>query len=879
MAALFSTTSGVGVVDTRTRSGTITLPLTTQIPNRYLQIKDLYGSFGSSSLTLSTQLGESFDDRTTSKLLTDPFSFMTLYAASTGRWAVLAGTQTIQQTMSSLIVSSITSQTGQFQVLSSLSFNVSSINGQVFGSFSGSTNSLSTGLITTSTLNMIDINLGTQQIIAVSSGILTLNGAGITGGGSGAGVAQLIAGTNISLSPAGGTGVVTVNAIAATPTELVSTTEGLQYEFNTADFISSLNLLSTVDGLGSAGYVSTLTLTSTVYGAISSFSSLLGQVGPGGITSIPSTLSTFALFTSSIFASTIQSRAVSTQQIFTSSIYADNLRVSTSFATSLSTSIINFTGGFGYLEMPDIYPNTVFTSTITVTGITTLSTVAASHISSITATFLNLTTSTINTLLPQTAIETEGFLVAVSSAPGGRAAVSYDDGVTWIARGLMGGVSDFAFTVAWNGSMWLATGRDGGGNISSSPDGLNWTSRTSVFNNSSYGLAWNGRLWVATGYNTVTLSYSFNGISWVSSGATIFTTQGNGVAWNGRMFVATGQGTNTLAYSFDGINWVGLGATIFTTAGWGVAWNGTLWVAVGQGTNTIATSPDGITWTGRGASVFTTNGWNVAWNGVLWVAVGEGTNTIATSTDGITWTARTNGLTTRARAIAWSGSLWVAGGAGTFVIATSPDGITWTGRNAVGLTTVTGIAARRVLPYVGEPNNFQQPNLNIGTVPTATTIQFFGLQGTYNNTVLAEVSTGAGNQELLLFKGATASDRIRLQTTGDVRFETGVSSRVWNNTVTTLSNPTPAMIINSSSNVGIQTAPASGFALDVAGAVRGTTLSTLRFQMSSIEGVQYTGSNTNTSSIVTFSMSSGTTSASTFTGRWNDAQFYVLQTI
>jgi hypothetical protein len=112
MASFFSTTSGVAVVDTRTRPGTILLPLTSQVPNRYLQIKDLYGAFGRSSLTLSTQSGETFDDTTTSKVLTDPFTFFTLYAASTTRWAVLGGTQTIQQTISSLNVSSITIGSG-----------------------------------------------------------------------------------------------------------------------------------------------------------------------------------------------------------------------------------------------------------------------------------------------------------------------------------------------------------------------------------------------------------------------------------------------------------------------------------------------------------------------------------------------------------------------------------------------------------------------------------------------------------------------------------------------------------------------------------------------------------------------------------------------
>jgi hypothetical protein len=101
-------------------------------------------------------------------------------------------------------------------------------------------------------------------------------------------------------------------------------------------------------------------------------------------------------------------------------------------------------------------------------------------------------------------------------------------------------------------------------------------------------------------------------------------------------------------------------------------------------------------------------------------------------------------------------------------------------------------------------------------------ISFPGLQQGYAQTVIAEQSTGTGLQELLVFRGSSASDRIRMQTTGSIVFEPGVSARVF---PSVLSNVTPAMIINSSSNVGIGTA-APGVALDVVGAGRFTTVST-----------------------------------------------------
>jgi hypothetical protein len=88
-------------------------------------------------------------------------------------------------------------------------------------------------------------------------------------------------------------------------------------------------------------------------------------------------------------------------------------------------------------------------------------------------------------------------------------------------------------------------------------------------------------------------------------------------------------------------------------------------------------------------------------------------------------------------------------------------------------------------------------NLQVGTVSSLSYITFPGLQLGYNQTVIAEQSIGTGLQELLLFKGSTNTDRIRMQTTGTIVFEPGVSARVF---PSASSNATPAMIITTSSN-------------------------------------------------------------------------------
>jgi mucin-19 len=125
-------------------------------------------------------------------------------------------------------------------------------------------------------------------------------------------------------------------------------------------------------------------------------------------------------------------------------------------------------------------------------------------------------------------------------------------------------------------------------------------------------------------------------------------------------------------------------------------------------------------------------------------------------------------------------------------------------------------------------------NLQVGINSVQSPIQFFGF-GSYLNSVIAELSTGATTQELLIFRGSNATDRIRMQTTGSIVFEPGVSGRLW---PTVPSNVTPAMIINTSSNVGIQLVSPS-FPLDVGGTGRFLTLSTLALNISSINGTVY----------------------------------------
>ncbi len=112
-------------------------------------------------------------------------------------------------------------------------------------------------------------------------------------------------------------------------------------------------------------------------------------------------------------------------------------------------------------------------------------------------------------------------------------------------------------------------------------------------------------------------------------------------------------------------------------------------------------------------------------------------------------------------------------------------------------------------------------SLFVGSSSNANFIKFWGSIGEYNNTVIAQQSTGGNTTELLMFEGSSINDQIRMQTTGSIRFETGVSQP--RNYLTSGQLATPSMIINSSSNVGILTNNPS-FNLDVAGTGRFTTM-------------------------------------------------------
>lgn len=251
--------------------------------------------------------------------------------------------------------------------------------------------------------------------------------------------------------------------------------------------------------------------------------------------------------------------------------------------------------------------------------------------------------------------------------------------------------------VAWSPSLGLfvAVSESGTGNrVMSSPDGINWTLRTSAADASWQGLAWSPSLglFVAVGDSGTTscVMTSPNGINWtIRTGAAALSWRA--VTWSpslGLFVAVASSGTgNRVMTSTNGTSWTA--RTSAANNDWrAVTWSPelSLFVAVaitGTG-NRVMTSPNGITWTARNAAA------DVSWRGVAWspplelfVAVStDGTNRVMTSPDGITWTLRKAATDdVNYIGVIWSPelSLFVAVGAtnGDNRMMTSSNGIDW----------------------------------------------------------------------------------------------------------------------------------------------------------------------------------------------------------
>ncbi len=158
-------------------------------------------------------------------------------------------------------------------------------------------------------------------------------------------------------------------------------------------------------------------------------------------------------------------------------------------------------------------------------------------------------------------------------AVGNNGAISTSpDGVTWTSRS--SGVAVTLFVAGASPSLIVAAGS--GGALVTSPDGINWTVRTSGTANGIGGAAWKDGLFVVTATNGTILT-SPDGITWTArtSGTTELL---RGAAVSDRYFMVVGN--RACLISRDGITWQAaddIPTEILTEP----AWNGRCMVIAG----------------------------------------------------------------------------------------------------------------------------------------------------------------------------------------------------------------------------------------------------------------------------------------------------------
>jgi len=251
--------------------------------------------------------------------------------------------------------------------------------------------------------------------------------------------------------------------------------------------------------------------------------------------------------------------------------------------------------------------------------------------------------------------------VAVGSAMGGGKMSTSTDGINWTAEtaGPFGtrGISAIAYG---DGKFVISEGTSAKPKMAYSSDGVTWTVINNPFNTNGYiaPIAYGNGKFVAAFGNE--MAYSSDGITWayVTNADKLFNyfynntlmSRGSisGIAFGNGKFVAGGDdGNKTLkiATSSDGVTWTVVKADTFTILGQILYGNGKF---VSWGENGIlAYSTDGITWTDVPITINpfysgTSSGdiYSIAFGNGKFVAISN--SIIAYSTDGATWTEEKN---------------------------------------------------------------------------------------------------------------------------------------------------------------------------------------------------------------------------------------------
>jgi hypothetical protein len=886
MALTVPSNGGFISIDTTT-SKTFQLPLATELIGRVLTFKDKTGNASNQPIILQTQGGDTFQNGINTYYISESFGSAT-FVSRPGQWILQQGnTQVIASSVTANYFIGDGSLLTNLNAISSLQLT-STVEGlgtygyvstlTLFSTTAGLQNYISTFIDPTELASTV-VGIGSAGFIS-SIGFdvklaSTVAGLGTAGYIYSLSLYSSITGSLSSLSKAVGPVV--------TPSNLFSTVDGL----GTAGYISSLslyssitgslstfstalgpvvtpsNLFSTVDGLGTAGYVSTPSLYSSITGSLSTFSTALGPVvSPSNLFSTVAGLgqvyiSSFDYFFPSTVIGLGTSGYVSTASLAsTTSFLQDEIQYGLSTLSTAIQTAGSYTAQTLYLNQSvDVTPykalgaNEIVSNTL----YSTITSVPGNSDSNLLCAFQ--TDFSLPTFIPSGIWDLNLFVDAGITgsilyyynlyfrASGGAESLLFQSKTVPVGNT---GIQQYTnslpvnYTPIPNGSTIVM--KVYGSNINSPTrtvtcyfqDGY-YSHVHTTFNSPSYS----GGSGISSLSTTVSENYNYFTSQFLSTNFNLYSTvAGLGTAG----YVSTASLYSSIAGSLSSFSTaIGPGGTnmltiISTVEGLGTA-----------GYVSTASLYSSIT---GSLSSFSTAIGPGGTNMLTIISTVEGLGTAGYVSTASLYSSINGSLSSFSTAIGPGGTnmltiistvegLGTAGYVSTASLYSSINSAISSFSTALGPVSGGGGGGSAAVPYLSSyslSTGYIVSPLRIGTLSTVNAIQYNGLFGNYNNTVLAEISTGGGTQELLIFKGSSASDRVRVQTTGSFVVETGVSARLWNsNTTQTLSNATPAFIINTSSNVGIQTAT-PGAALDVAGTARAVTLSSQQLFVSSVNG-------------------------------------------
>lgn len=236
--------------------------------------------------------------------------------------------------------------------------------------------------------------------------------------------------------------------------------------------------------------------------------------------------------------------------------------------------------------------------------------------------------------------------------------LSSSNGRQWSTRN--SGVSQALFGIAFSNNLWVVTGSFG--TILTSSDGVNWQRQTSGAEDAMImGVSRGNNIWVAVGYKMQSerpvVLVSSDAITWAPVELAANFGKLNAIVWANGIFVGVGKkGTPYITTSTNGIQWT---APVSTDAFEGelvdIIYTGNGFAAIGF--QSAATSTDGLVW--KFAPAFNMGLTGLCFTGRHFLAVGI--TGVYRSDDGLGYT-RVTDLTQILRSVAWSGTSFVAVG-------------------------------------------------------------------------------------------------------------------------------------------------------------------------------------------------------------------------